>query len=79
MPTACDTLRCHSTREAGGTLGSSAHLPQLPAERLFGDADIKLVQHPLHQIDHTPSHHAVDGGYRAVLDRSGQGGAVRVG
>jgi hypothetical protein len=29
----------------------------------------------LHQIDHTPSHHAVDGRYRAALDRSGQGGA----
>ena len=45
-----------------------AHVTQFAAERLLGHAHLERVGQPLHQIDHAPAHHAVNGWDRSVLD-----------
>ena len=45
-----------------------AHSPQLPAERLLGDGDAKLLEDPSCQIDQPPAYHAVDRRDWAALD-----------
>ena len=55
------------------------HLPELSAERLLRNGYLELIGQPLHQIDYTPSHHAVDGRHRPVFDCPGQGGPVHFG
>jgi hypothetical protein len=49
------------------------HTPQLPAERLLGDRDAELLEDPLGQIDQPPTHDAVDGRDRAIVDNLPQG------
>ena len=53
-----------------------AQSPHLPAHRLLGDGYVERVKDPLHQVDQTPAHHAVDGRDRPVLHDLLQGPAL---
>src|SRR5208337_4070780 len=43
-----------------------AEAAQLPAQGLLADRQAKFVEHPLHQINQAPTHHTMDGRYRAT-------------
>jgi len=55
-----------------------AHGAQLPAQRLLGDDDAELLEHPLAEIDDPPAHDAVNRWNRATLDDRRQCGSMVV-
>ena len=55
-----------------------AHFAQLAAHRLLGDADAKLLEHPLAKIDDPPTHDAMDRRRRTFLDHARERGAMLV-
>jgi hypothetical protein len=61
----------------GGELAIT-HFAHLPAHRLFGDGDTKLLEHPLAKIDDPPPHNAMDTRHRAIVDHARESGAVLV-
>ena len=63
-----------STELTSGHFGGA----QLPAERLLGDGDPKLLENPLGRIDQPPAHHAMDRSDRAIVDHAGDGLALGV-
>jgi len=52
----------------GGELAIS-HRAQFPAQRLDTDRNPKLLPHPLHEVDQSPTHNVMHGGVRAILHR----------
>ena len=55
------------------------HRPQLAAQRLHRDRDVKRLPNPLRQIDEAPAHHAVDGRIGAGLHALCQCAPLRIG
>lgn len=55
-----------------------SHRPQLPAQRLLGDRDGKLVPQPLHEIPNPPAHHPVNSRDGALVEGALERLAVRV-
>jgi len=53
------------------------HRAEHPAQRLFGDRNLKLIVKPLPEIDDPPAHHAVDRGVRTALDDRRERGKMR--